>query len=338
MPYYAASGELTSFDHSGFAVEEATAGRFSNTYGIRSSTYVNSSTTTDYMGRNVLAGGPYAATFYHRFFYYMGSTFSRTNNVLMEYADNTGTPVPVFRLLFTNTSNVIQPQYWNGAAWVNIGATWTPAQNTLYKCDLTIVCGASFDLAVTNNMAIEPVSVTSGAAAMASVTNINRARSYSCMNASTNSLRMSEWLWGDEPTTGMRYALRPPTGDGTDTAGSGAFGDVDETVTNDADLSTLAANGDAETYTHSAMALPASGTVKAVQIEARVRNTGAGIANVKARLRVGATAYDQAANYSGISAAFSAYIARWTANPAGGAWTLTTAGQTSNEFGMLGQT
>lgn len=173
---------------------------------------------------------------------------------------------------------------------------------------------------------------------MTSVTNIDEIRTYSTNGVSGIScVNHSEWIWGDEPTIGHRLAWASPTGNGTDTAGSGAFGDVDEAVTTDTDLSTLAASGDAETYTHSAMTLP-PGTVKAVVVESRVRNVAGGAQNVKARLRVGGTAYDQASNYGGISTSFSGYRARWGTNPAGGSWTQTTASQTSNEFGLLAQT
>ncbi len=336
MALYAASCELGSITHSGAGKEDSGAGNYQSSYGIRSSTYSASNIATEWIGTEQGLGA--FTTFYHRGFIASGGTPYASGRTVLQYDNSGGTPV--FRLQLTGT-NTLQAQYWNGSAWTNIGSTYFLDSTPLNKYDLKIVCGASgsFEFYCTSNMSIEPPLVLSGSASMTSVTNIDRIKAFSTSTSGTLTLnaRHSEWIWGDEPTIGHRYAFAAPTGNGTDTAGSGAFGDVDEAVTTDTDLSTLAANGDAETYTHSAMTLPA-GTVKAVQVEARVRNVAGGAQNVKARLRVGGTAYDQASNYSGIGTPFSAYRARWATNPAGGSWTPTTAGQTSNEFGLLAQT
>lgn len=340
MALFARSLELCGITHSGFAVETTGGNGKDTTYGIRTATYVNSAVATDWLGVVGIDGGPFAGTFYHRgFFSNLNGTAISAGRTLLEYSDNGGTPV--FRLQAT-ASDVIQPQYWNAgtAAWVNTGVTFNVpnAGTPVWKYDLKIICGTSFEFAITNNPAIEPDVVSSGAVG-AAVTNINTIKTYSSMNAATVvQAHHSEWIWGDEPTIGHRYAWKPPSGNGTYTAGSGAFGDVDESPTTDADVSTLAANGDAETYIHAAMGLPAVGTVKAVQIEARVRNTAGGAQNVKARIRVGGVDYDAGVNFASISASFLPYVYRWANNPAGGAWTMTTAGQVSNEFGMLGQT
>lgn len=333
MSLYAASCELGSITHSGNAVEETTAGRFQNSYGIRAAAFVNSLTSTEWLGTEAGLGS--FTTFWHRGFFYCGSMASA--RTLFEYSNASTTPV--FRLQTTST-DVIQAQYWNGSAWVNIGSTWAHTFNTLYKFDCKIICGASgsFEWYVTSNMSVDPTLALSGSASMVSVTDIDRIKTYATHASSTaGNPRNSEWIWGDESTIGHRYAFAAPTGNGTYTAGSGAFTDVDEAVTSDADLSTLAANGDAETYTHSAMTLPA-GAVKAVQIETRLRNVAGGAQNVKARIRVGGVDYDQASNYAGIGTSFSNYRARWATNPAGGSWTSTTAGQVGNEFGLLAQT
>lgn len=334
MALYARSMELCGITHSGNAAEDTSNLRYDASYGIRVSAIVNINNAAAWLGVDNIDGGPYAGTFWHRFWFSVsGGANLAAGRTLMEYSDNAGTPV--FRLQITG-ANTIQAQYWSGAAWVAIGLTWSAiVAGGRYKCDLKIVAGASFEFYATNNTAIDPPLVLSGAASMAAVTNIYRIRHYSCAASPAST---AEWIWGDESTVGQRYAWTPPTGDGTYTAGSGTFADVDEAVTSDADVSTLAANGDAETYTHSAMTLPATGTVKAVQIEARVRNTAGGAQNVKARLRVGGANYDDAANFAGIGGTFGPYVKRWATNPAGGAWTLATASQTGNEFGAVGQT
>jgi hypothetical protein len=326
------SMELCGIDHSGVGTETTTSSRFNSAYGIRAAAFANSGVVTDWIGVNKLDGGPYVGDFWHRGF--MATVGVNSGRTLLEYCDDAG--VPVFRLQQTATTT-LQAQYWDGGAWVDIGATYVLATNTLFKYDLKIVTGASFDFAITSNMGIEPSSVLAGAASMPLVTNIDRIRAY--MNGNSGQMTAhSEWLWGDEPTVGHRYAWRPPSGDGTHTAGSGTFADVDEAVTSDLDVSTLAANGDAETYVHAAMTLPTVGTAKAVQLEARVRRVVGGAQNVKGRLRVGGVDYDQASNFAGIDSAYAPYVPQWATNPAGGNWTLTTAGQVSNEFGLLAQT
>jgi hypothetical protein len=334
MALYAASMELCGIDHNGFATEDTTVGRFQNSYGIRQGSYVNSFTSTDWLG--VPSGLGSFTTFWHRAFIFHGTLLS--GRTLFQYINSSATPV--FRLQLTS-NNVLQAQYWNGSAWTNIGSTYATTASTLCKLDLKIVCGASgsFELYYTTNMAVEGSLVLSGSASMTAVNNIDGIKTYSNNSSLAASLaRHSEWIWGDETTVGHRYAWAPPTGDGTDTAGSGSYTDVDEAVTSDADTSTLSANGDAETYTHGTLTAPA-GAVKAVQVEARVRNQATGAQNVKARLRVGGTAYNQASNYASIGTSYTGYRARWDTNPATAAtWVNATAIGTGIEFGLLAQT
>lgn len=336
MSLYARSLELTGITHSGFGLEVNNG--YDNSYGIRGGCKVNSGTATNWIGiATGLDGGPYSGTFWHRGFCAgINGSPAASGRTFLEYSAS-GTPV--FRLQFT-ANDTLQPQYWDGSAWTNIGTTVSiPSTGSpKWKYDLKIVCGASFEFYITNNMSVEPTLQSSGSASMTLVTGIDGIKAYSTNGSAGGCMPHSEWIWGDEATTGIRYAWAPPTGDGTYTAGSGAFGDVDEAITDDADLSTLTNNGDAETYTHSAMSIPATALIKAVQVEARVRNAATGAQNVKMRIRVGGTDYDAGANFAGIGTSFGPYVYQWATNPAGGSWTVTTAGQTSNEFGTLAQT
>lgn len=129
-----------------------------------------------------------------------------------------------------------------------------------------------------------------------------------------------------------------PTENGAYTAGSGAFGDADEAVLNDGDFTALAANGDAETYTQEAMTLP-SGTLQAVIVTGRVRNSAGGAQSAKAPVRIGSTDYDQASNYAGIGIAYTGSRACWAQDPSTSAtWTQADASSTSLQFGFLEQT
>lgn len=332
MALFARSMELGGVDHSGF-FQEDTSNNIDTTYGIRATSYVSSSAATDWLGVENLDGGPFSgAEFWHRgFFRSVGVPTAKT---WYEYRSG---GIGVFRLQ-TTASNVAQFQYWDGDSWENVGDSFALSSNTNYKFDLRILPGTGFEFYLGTNMSIEPSLIMSGSASMPLVDDIDGIRNYNTSGNTNQSARQQEWIWGDEPTVGHRYAWKAPNGNGTHTAGSGAFGDVDEAITTDTDVSTLAANGDAETYTHAAMGLPSVGTVKRVQLEARVRKVAGGAQNVKGRIRVGGVDYDQASNFAGIDAVYKPYVPQWATNPAGGDWTLTTAGQTSNEFGLLAQT
>lgn len=327
MTLYAATELAELISSAGNAVEGTTASTFSSTYGIRTATRPGTG-STDYITAGTGLGS--FTTFWDRFTFYAASAIT-SGRTLRQYHNSSGTAV--FRIQATS-ADTLQAQYWNGSAWTNIGTTFSTAiTSTLRVFDIKIICGGSgsFEWYVGGSL------YTSGSASMTSVTNIDEWRGYST-NAGTGEAYFSENIWGDESTIGHRYCIAPPTGDGTYTAGSGAFGDVDEAITNDADFSTLSANGDAETYTHGAMTLP-SGTVKAVQVSARVKNAATGAQNVKARLRLSSTNYDQASNYAGIGAGFTAYRARWGVDPSTSAtWTQAAAKATGNEFGLLAQT
>ena len=332
MTLYARSMESCSVDSNAVTTEVVTAGRYDNTYGIRLGLFITTAGLTNYITTRQGIGGPYTTTFWHRAIVF-NATFVNAAT-LYEYRTNAG--VAIFRI-FATATNTLQPQYWSGAAWVNTGASFVMAINSLYKMDLKIIGATSFEWYFGLNSASDPPLVSSGTTG-ALATSIDEIRAYATTTGGGGNTPIhSEWIWGDESTQGHRYVWRPPSGDGTDTAGTGTYLDVDEAVTNDSDFSALATSGNAETYVHTAMTVP-SGIVKAVQVESRVRNVVGGAQNVKARLRVGGVAYDQASNFPGITTAFGPYVARWATNPAGGAWTPTTASQTTNEFGLLAQT
>lgn len=329
MSLYAAA-ELDAINAVGTGIAEVTtSGRYDSSYGIRC--YISMGTlATNYLTAGTGLGS--FTTFNLRFGLWTGTAGNITSGIdMVRLFNSSGTEV--FRIRTTGT-NTWQMQYWNGSSFTNIGATFSTAPTFLYLYDLKIVCGGSGSVELYSN-GTGPA-IATGSASMTSVTNIDEFRL--CNPNTVSPFGFSEIIWGDESTIGQRYCPSPPTGNGFYTAGSGAFGDVDEAVTNDSDLSTLAANGDAETYTHSAMTLP-SGTVKAVQVTARVKNGGSGPQNVKARLRKSSTDYDQGANYAGIGAAYTAYRARWATDPAtGAAWTQANAAATAQEFGLVAQT
>ncbi|CDO36063.1 hypothetical protein [Novosphingobium sp. KN65.2] len=328
MTLYAAT-ELHELYNTGTAVETTTSNRFDGTYGIRNAWYAGS-TVSDYVSAVTPGSSGLGSftTFWMAFYVYRGNTW-QSGSVGLELYNSSGTPV--FRIYHTS-NDVAQAQYWNGSSWVNIGSSYTVSGNPLLRFDFKIVCGASGSFEWYINSSI----YTSGSASMTSVTNIDEWRVR--WAGGTGRWHVSECIWGDEATIGHRYCIAAPTGDGFYTAGSGSYTDVDESTTNDGDATTLTNNGDAETYTHSAMTLP-SGTVKLVQVSARVRSAATGAQNVKARLRKSSTNYDQASNYAGIGAGYTAYRARWTTDPAtGSAWTQANAQDTAQNFGLVAQT
>lgn len=144
---------------------------------------------------------------------------------------------------------------------------------------------------------------------------------------------VSEIIIADEDTRGMRLVSLAPTGNGANTAFNGAFGDVDETGTDDTDYITSAAANDIETYTAGDIAAGLAGyDVLALAVVARAKIGLTGPQNLQGALRISSTNYFSS-NVSGINLAYNSVMAIWTQDPATVAnWTQ--ASVNGLEFGL----
>lgn len=263
------------------------------------------------------------ATAWTHFEIYSSDMAGYLNRTYCEWFNNAATSV--FRLRIT-TVNKVQMQYWNGSAWTAIGAEVNLGSGTRKAIDVKIVCGGSGSAA----LYIDSALVASGSASMTSVTDIDRFKMKDDQ-AGSSILYWSQVIIATTSTVGWKFYSKPPTGNGANTAFTGAFGDVDEAVRSDSDFISSTAANDVETYTGAAITL-ASGSVKAVVVTMRVKNDGSAPNNVQGALRRGSTNYFSS-NLS-INSGFGPAVAIWEQDPStSAAWTGADASSASTEFG-----
>ena len=256
--------------------------------------------------------------------HYSGNTTGQSGLTVATLYNSSGTAV--FRLQYTSTG-VVQPQYWNGSAWTNIGTTISVSVSTRYIYDLKVVCGASgsFELYVGGTLQ------SSGSASMTSVNDIAKVRCHSGTTSASNRHCFSQIIVATTSTVGWKYYLKPPTGNGANTAFTNDYTAVDETTLSDADYITSGVANDVETFTGAALSL-GSFIVKAVVVSMRAKNDGVAPVNVQAALRRGSTNYFSS-NLS-INSGFGPALGIFETDPSTGvAWTASDAGSSATEFG-----
>jgi hypothetical protein len=324
MTVFFAAGELEAYTVSGPVTESTNSGTY-DTACARCSIrpFTN---TADYAESPVYTS---ATTSWTHFEVTTGNSAGTSGNTLITWYNSSATAV--FRLQFTG-SGVLQAQYWNGSAWTNIGSTTTLSVSVRYIIDLKIICGSSgsFELYLNQTLTL------SGSASMGSVTNIARHRLQTPTSGGTGG-GFSQIICADVSTVGWKLYLKPPTGNGANTAFTGTFADVDETSLNDADYIESVAANDVETYTGAAMTF-ASGAVKAVVVSARALNIATGPQNMQLALRRSSTNYFTA-DVAGIGTGFAPFLGIWETDPStGAAWTSANAALAANEFGVKSTT
>ena len=233
----------------------------------------------------------------------------------------------------TNTG-IYRVNYWNGSAWTAASAeTFTIDSGVLYRIDFHVKianAGGVIELylngVLTMTGAIDDTRITD------TVTGINKVE-FGNFASSLNRCQWSAMIFADEDTRAMFMAQRLPTGNGANTAWTGAFGDVDEQGITDSDYITSTTAGAKETFTHAALpAAWATGfSVEAVAVSYRVsagQNSGVVTKDLQ---RIGGT------DYVGTSLGNNAQITPvqkvYNQSPATSAdWTMSEA---ASEFGVI---
>jgi hypothetical protein len=311
-----AGGETEAFTIiSGTVAESTSGGTYDSTYS-RCSIAITGSTGV----LNSLALGSLATAWTH--FEYNTAFISNAARTHIQWLNSSGTAV--FRLQYSAGGGVLQAQYWNGSAWTNIGSTFSITTSRA-SIDVKIVCGGSGSMEVYLAGSL----VTSGSASMTSVTNIDKVQLLDNISGSTS--YYSQVIVATSSTVGWKFFTKPPTGNGANTAWTGTFADVDETVVSDADFITTAVANDVETYTGAALSL-GSGTVKAVVVSMRAKNDGVSPVNIQGALRRSSTNY-----FSGnlsINSGYGPMVAIWETDPStSAAWVGSDAASATIEFG-----
>lgn len=302
--------------NTGPVTEATTAGTFNATY-CRSSLFCSGSTQA--IDSEVLGA---LATAYTRFDFYTAYV-ANSGRVYVRWYNSSGTEV--FRLT-GNTSSQFQMQYWSGATWTNIGGTATAPNSVLSTIQVKIVCGASGAA----ELLVNDVSVASGTAAMAAVTNIDKVQ-YVDNIGGGSALYYSRITVANVDLTGYQQFLSPATSNGTDTGGTGTYTDINELPLNDATMISLAAAGDRHDFKSAARSF-GSTTVKGVTITARAQKGLSGPTKMKFYLLISGTRY-----YSpdvSLTTSLTGYEYTWELNPAtSAAWTNVAAADANLEWG-----
>lgn len=233
-----------------------------------------------------------------------------------------------------SNTGIYRVNYWNGSAWTAASAeTFTIDSGVLYRIDFHVKianAGGVIELylngVLTMTGAIDDTRITD------TVTGINKVE-FGNFASSLNRCQWSAMLFADEDTRAMFMAQRLPTGNGANTAWTGAFGDVDEQGITDSDYITSTTAGAKETFTHAALpAAWATGfSVEAVAVSYRVsagQNSGVVTKDLQ---RIGGTDYvgTSLGNVAQITPVQKVY----NQSPATSAdWTMAEA---ASEFGVI---
>lgn len=235
---------------------------------------------------------------------------------------------PVFRAIFlTVNSLVCSFQYRTGSVWTTIGTTFTAISGATYTFDFHILGGSSgvFEFYVGG------VLTSSGTASMTSVVNMSSMTIHSAAATATNVTYVSQVAVKTDSTLDCHVYTLPPTGNGSYTAWTGSYLDIDEVPLSDTDFIAGNTNGDKETVVNSAIT-PITGVIEAVVVSGRSRRGATGPQNMKIMLRKGGT--DYASSTISQTASFAPYQTIWENDPStGAAWTSGDAFSTSLEYG-----
>lgn len=253
---------------------------------------------------------------------------------------DTGGGTIAFQIDSDNPGN-INAEYWNGAAYVEVGAAdvvvnaTNPHMITIHvKIDNTV---GVFDVWLDDVLTFS----FHGDTLNTGYTQIDQVilGSASSGTGTGSSTTHSELIVSTTPTWGYRVATKAPTGNSaTNTAWTGAFGDIDDLgIVNDVDLITDNVNADTETYTCAALPTGPNTMVPIAVVTAiRAQNSGSGIANIKHCIRRSGTNYT-GSNVSGLSTTLAPYIEVWATDPStSSAWTV--SGIDAAEFGVQAAT
>ena len=171
-----------------------------------------------------------------------------------------------------SNTGIYRVMYWNGSAWTAVsGETFTLDNGILYRIDFHVkIANAGGVIELYLNGVLTMTGAINDTRITDTVTGINKVE-FGNFASSLNRCQWSAMIFADEDTRAMFMAQRLPTGNGANTAWTGAFGDVDETGYSDADFLITTTAGAKETFTHAALpAAWATGfTVKAVALNYR---------------------------------------------------------------------
>lgn len=309
MARYFAGNSLAAFKRtSSGIIEGATAGRFNATY-VASNLFIPADRTIYAESYTFSATGIIWFRYDH---YYVGTTESTVGASL--YNGTTG----VFRIVQAATSTAHQAQYWNGSAWTNTGATFivpnSSVQTTVAKVNLS---NGSFEVYVAGTL------LSSGSGWVGYGTTVTNVRLYTNNESGSPSgsfysqVMVADYDLRDSHL--MTVALNGNSA--TNTSGTGAYTDVNETALDESTSVILAAAGK-KGQTHAALTIPSGLVISSLVLNARGRVSGGVVTDGKVGVRSGGTNYSSSA--LALTPGYEPRGVMWDTDPATGtAWSQT---------------
>jgi hypothetical protein len=310
--YFAVNSLAGAFRTITAIVEATTASRFDSAYVASAiSLPANSANDNIQIKQPFLDGSTsLTGTFYVRFDAW-GTNFNNSGAPLM-----TNAGANAYRLQGAG-SNTGQMQYWNSgtSAWVNWGSSFATSASTLMTLVVKLTPNVGYEIFLGgSSVASSAVVPTNGASAVDMFQffppNTTTVGYYSQIMCADYDLRDSH--------------LMPATFNGnsaTNTAGTGAYTDVNETVLDESTAIVIASAGK-KGQTHAAITVPSGLGIAALIVNARGRVSGGTVTDGKLGVRSGGTNYSSAGkSYNG------GYEPRgniWESDPStSAAWTQT---------------
>lgn len=256
-----------------------------------------------------------------------GST-AGSNFFCLLFRNNAGTEV--VRFTRTGTGTNLQVSMYNGSSMQNVGSAFSFTDGVLRQIDIHIQCGSGGLMEVYVDQSL----VYSETVPYAQVDNVATVDLYDWSSA--NKAVWSQVFVADEPTLGWKMYGNRPNNNGTYTAFSGSYTDIDEQLYNDSDFISGGSDGDKET-----VKAASRGTitleVKAIGVSARARRDSSGPQNMDLMLRNGSDDHFEAV--TGLSTGMLSFQKFWHTNPTtGNKWSASDAASADLEFGVRART
>jgi hypothetical protein len=234
------------------------------------------------------------------------------------------TITPLFGIHADGNGDASVPQvYYNGSSEVKDGRIASfDVGGSIYRYDFHVKIGDTGGIIETYRAGVQVAVASITDTKYTSATTVDRVRF--CNPSRFHDCWVSSIIVADEDTRAMVLSQVLPTGNGTDTAWTGSYTDVDETGINDADMITATTTGQEETYTFPALNSTFNTSYDIVAVAGSYRGAkGTGSLALKGKVRTNSSGdvLAMSPNYQ-----FGPVQAIWALNPiTTAAWTFSEA-------------
>jgi hypothetical protein len=266
------------------------------------------------------------------------SVFATTNGFFSFYGPTT----ELFRLRMVNASGHWAAEYWNGSAFVQIGATVTsPLASAIIKFDIRfIIANSGGEFTVYAN-GVNVASLTAADTLTTADTTLSKLR-FAAQSTSQTVGNTTMTIWGgivvdSADTRTILFDEATTAANGGETAWTNAEIDIDEVygATTTTDFIVGDANLETETYTFGATAAGVAGnTVDGVYLVIHAKAQASPGLHIRGIARISATNYESDNSVQPTSAGWRSYALQFDNNPATAAEWANIAAVEAAEFGV----